>query len=206
MKVGFLVDGRAEFASLPLLYPQIRGTSNLVLMKPLYADMQPYAPIGQIVTACRAGVAQLEGRGVDRIVVLLDRENRSECPGAIAEPLQNGLRSHVRVELKVVLKDRKFENWLVADPDALRAQPGRFELSGGDVARVVPNKADQCEALAILSRCVRGNYDKVQDAKRILTRMDLGRACANSRSLRKLIRSLEFSPPAGPVTPGIPQT
>jgi hypothetical protein len=45
-----------------------------------------------------------------------------------------------------------FENWLVADYDALAAQRGRFKSSVADRNRVQPNRADAADAAAILNR------------------------------------------------------
>ncbi|MGO9903074.1 MAG: hypothetical protein ACLP0J_26085 [Solirubrobacteraceae bacterium] len=52
----------------------------------------------------------------------------------------------------VVVKVRMFENWLVADYDALAAQRGRFKSSVADRNRVQPNRADAADAAAILNR------------------------------------------------------
>ncbi len=194
MRLGFVVDGRSEFSSLPIVLDKVRGSAPVTLLNPLLADIQPYAPIGHAIRVCRPALVQLAARRVDEIVVLVYREERAECPGELAEDLRIGLQRCTSVSVAVVIKDRKFENWLVADPDALAAQHARCVLSQADRARIEPNKADSADAEAILRRTVRGEYDKVADSKRILSEADLLRMAANSRSFRRMIRVMKISP------------
>jgi hypothetical protein len=73
-------------------------------------------------------VRQFERRNHDVVVVLLDRETQNQGPAEIAAALEREFaRKAYGVPVRVVVKDRQFENWLVADLDALR-QCRRFGL------------------------------------------------------------------------------
>jgi hypothetical protein len=89
----------------------------------------------------------------------------------------------------VVIKNRMFENWLVADVEAVKIQRARFRLSTAAERSIVPNKADNVAALEVLkTAAVRTSYSKVPDSQRILERADIQRIAANSRSFRRLLR------------------
>ena len=97
----------------------------------------------------------------------------------------------------MVLKDRMFENWLVAATSALRSQPKRFRLSGTAASSIAPNNADQTDALGLLHTATRAarkgkkqTYSKIADSKRILARVDINEMAANSRSFRRFLRCL----------------
>ncbi|HYC93384.1 MAG TPA: DUF4276 family protein [Thermoanaerobaculia bacterium] len=188
MRLGFVVDGEAEYRSLPRLFASI-GVNN-VLLTPLKADIQPLAPIGQIAASVKPAIKILMAKRVDRAIVLLDRETRDECPGGFAASLADTLaRVCPGPSFDVVVKNRQFENWLVADPDALSAQIGRFRLTDGQRRQIVPNKADTIDALALLKIVVRQHdYEKVKDAVRIMSHATAANMAENSRSFRRFLR------------------
>jgi hypothetical protein len=131
----------------------------------------------------------VRGQGVGKVVVLIDREDRSDCPGALAAAIQARIARETDVEVAVVIKDAAFENWLVADVDAVRSLKQRFDLSNNTQNAVQPNKADKCPALELLKRSTQGSsYDKVEDSKRILARADATRIATHSRSFRRFLR------------------
>jgi hypothetical protein len=89
---------------------------------------------------------------------------------------------------EVVVKDRMFENWLVADIEALKALRGRFRISRSVERSIDPNKADQVDALRILKSCVvRDSYSKVRDSQQILARAAVASMGRNSRSFRRFL-------------------
>ena len=170
-----MVDGASEYASLPLLFPALRQTHSraIELMQPVKADLQPLAPVPRLARECEKSVHQLKLRGAHRVIVLLDREVRATCPGGFASAIESEVRARVDgVAVDVVVKQKSFENWLLAHLAALAAHPRRFTVSRGTRRLVEPNKADNVEGLALLRRCVRGDYNKVADAKRILSSAD----------------------------------
>ena len=84
-----------------------------------------------------------------------------------------------------------FENWLVADPQALRELPGLFEQVERIERQVAPNRADSVNALELLKGCSKQKgYAKVAGAVAICKKLDPMRAAINSRSFRKLLKTL----------------
>lgn len=191
MRIGLIVDGFAEREALPHAIRRLTLDHEIVTPV-LYADMQPSAPTGRIAREIVSRLKQLGAQGVQRAVALIDAEGYQRCPGSWATEIREDAlrigRGCNGVELFVVAKQKTFENWLVSDPDALRAMPGRFALSGADLASISPDKADRADAVRIMTRCVRGTYRKREDAVRIMRQIDLLRGARNSRSLRRLLR------------------
>ena len=189
MNVGIVVDGEAEFAAIGLLYGELKRDTRHTFLNPLKADIQPLAPIGAIAERCTRPCRQLIMRGAGLVIVLIDRETRVECPGDLAAAIQSRVPMP---EAAVVIKNKMFENWLIADVDALAAQHARFDVSRATRRAVQPGKADNVDALMLLKRSVRrGGYDKVADAKRILAKADPLRLASHSRSFRKFLRATE---------------
>ena len=75
--IGILVDGQAEYQSLPLLIPRINLSGRV--LKPLYCDMQPYAPLAQIANSVLRRIPILVAKSAETVVVLLDKERRIDC-------------------------------------------------------------------------------------------------------------------------------
>lgn len=193
MKIGIIVDGQGEFASLPKLLAELKAATGASILNPLFEGLQPLATPQRIAEQCRRCLAILEKRGCDTVVILIDREGRTECPGRWAAVLENEISKFTSdgVAVRVVVKDRTFENWLAADFDALAGLRGRFTLTDADRNRVAPNKADHVDCYALLNRaCRKGYYDKVADAGRILEVATVEGIAANSRSFRRLLRVL----------------
>lgn len=186
-KIGVIVDGQSEYRALPLLTSRLVLTQTQVI-SPLYAPIPPYAPVGVIAHACRSRIEQLARRGVREIIILLDREKRAECAGDLATAIGNALVVPVGCRGWVVVKDRMFENWLIADVTALKSSPQRFNISPAFEHKIIPGKADSCDALRMLKEVTSHSYLKVQDSKIILAAADPLRIAENSRSFRRLLR------------------
>lgn len=194
MKVGIIADGQAEAAALGFLVERMR-MANCVPLKPLYADMQPYAPAAQVVKASESRIKILAQRGVDRFVVLLDRESNVACPGDFSASLESAYRRAGFGNVVVVIKNRAFENWLVGDPEAIRSIGGRnrVEVSDRMLERIRTSGADGVNAIAILNGCIKSGYCKRSDAIEICKRLDPEIAQRNSRSFRKFVKELRGS-------------
>lgn len=194
MRVGPIVDGDAEFRSLPELIPRV--VTPYTVLKPLYADMQPTAPIPQIVRAVKSRLHIHAVRGADIALILIDLESKKMCPGAWAQQLEQGLAHGCAGcginTFKVVVKNRTYENWLVSDMEAIIRMPERFKLSAKQLAQIQPNKADSTNAIEILkTAAIKKSYDKVPDAIRIMRFADPLRIAANSRSFRRFLRAVK---------------
>lgn len=110
MKFGILVDGEAEVASLPRLIPQLREHTGHTILHPLRSAVQPKATAERIAQSCQREITILAGKGVDRVIVLIDREDRAECPTELALQVQRAIAKRTAVPVRVVVKDRCFEN------------------------------------------------------------------------------------------------
>lgn len=193
MKIGIIVDGQAEFRSLPELLKRIECKNNIV--KLLYADIQPLAPIPQIVRAIQSKLLILKSKQVDKALILIDRENRDICPGNLAEQIKLSLERVCKtsgIELfAVVIKESCYENWLIADTGVFAKMPKRFALSQTNIKRIEPNKADRVDAQGILKRSAKAqDYEKIQDSIKIMRLADPLTIAYNSRSFRKFLREL----------------
>lgn len=194
MKIGVLVEGDAEFHALPNLWPRL-GSPHQIL-GPLKCGIQPMAPLAQIALVASKKFPILLSKGVDWIVILIDKETRQDCTGELVQAVERQCRERLAalsktVSLSVVFKVSKFENWTASDPEALRALPGMFENVERIEKQVAPNRADAVDALGLLKSCARKGYDKVRGGVAICKQLDPVRAAANSRSFRKLLKVLE---------------
>lgn len=197
MKIAIITEGTGEFKALPRLYPQLQeAMPGTRFMRPLKVNVPPDAPQATVATACLPQVRIACRLGAGVIVVLLDRERQTDCCGLIAEAIARNicLRAELgRAVVHVALKDRQFENWLVADPDALRMQPARFQVTAGFARKVGNGSADRCDAYPLLkSAVVRGGYDKIDDADRICSRQDVRKVAATSRSFRHFLHVVGY--------------
>lgn len=195
MKIGLLVDGRSEYQALPHLLERLR-TEHLVLQRPLFCDIQPFASPAQMALAASKAFPILLSKGVDRIVILIDKETRQDCTVELVQAVEREAserlaRLDTEARVQVVFKVSCFENWLVADPQALRDLTGLFENVERIERKVAPNRADSVNALELLKGCSRQkSYDKPGGALAICKKLDPQRAAANSRSFRKLLKTL----------------
>lgn len=191
MRIGLVVDGDAEYQSIrtPLDAMEI---PNLTIIGPTLTRCTPLAPPDTFAAEAAKQINILVGRNVDRILVLVDMEQRDCCVGDVVNSYHQALtRKCPGVALDVVVKHRTYENWLIADLDAIRSLPARFNVSQSLVRKVSPNKADNVDAYALLKRAARGKpYDKVLDAKRIADKASALNVAKNSRSYRRFLRLL----------------
>jgi hypothetical protein len=180
----------SEFAALAELSERLADATGNAVVKPVRASIHPCAANGAICRACMAAARILIGKRVDVIVILIDREDRDQCPGAIAQALANACQQAIpTVTVEVVVKNRTFENWLVSDIEQLAQHRARFKVSRTAIANVNSDKADHVNGLALLKAAAVGaSYDKVSDSKSIMRRARLERMGANSRSFRRFLR------------------
>ena len=193
MKIGIIVDGESEYHSLPKILHRI-DTEHTIL-DPMRADIQPLAKPGRIAAALKSRLLILARKETDRVVVLIDREGNESCPNDIAESILDALVSTCKVHdiriPDIVIKNRCYENWLVADVANIRRMPKRFVISGTEYAKAGNGLADEVNALQILKlSAIRHSYSKVQDAVRIMQKADPHSMAMNSRSFRKFLKSL----------------
>ena len=199
MKVAIITEDAGQFRAFPRLYGQLNAAAQeSQLLRPLKVSVSPEAPVEAIANACAPKIVIARQLNARVIVLLLDRERRAECSGLLAVRLTDGIRRRIDLSglaLHVVMKDRTFENWLIADVNALEAQPARFNVTPAIRQAVSSHNADGRDALALLkAAAIRRAYDKVEDADRICARQDIMRVGAGSRSFRHLLHVLGVAP------------
>lgn len=194
MSIGVIVDGMAEYRSLGSIIEKISASSRII-QQPIYCDIQPYSTTGIIVRTVLKRLPILLNKGANRVVVLVDLENRRECPGDFALEIKRNILEELEVQGKsiqidVVIKNRKYENWLIADLRTLRSFRRRFRIGIGIQRAISPNKADNVDAEKLLKQSVipSQTFHKVRDAKTIMGRANPHRIAANSRSFRRFLR------------------
>jgi hypothetical protein len=192
MKIAILTEGLSEFKSLPLLYPQLhqRMPARSKIVQTLKVSAQPDATFPQIVASCRPSLV-IASRLSDMIIVLLDREQQQSCPGELSSLLEKEFTKATSTPVRVALKDRMFENWLISDIEALRSQPKRFAVDSAAERRISPDKADSVNGLVVIKRMVKnGQYSKTEDSERICRTARVERIAQNSRSFRHFLHVL----------------
>src|ERR1700681_2670849 len=153
MKIGLLVDGRGEDYGFPYVLPRL-GSPHQVLA-PLVCDIQPFATPGQMALAASKKFPILLSKGVEAIVVIIDKETRPDCTGELAQAVEREAKTRLAdlsssVRFEGVFKGSKLENWLVADPQALSSLPGLFEKVERIERQVSKGRADAADALGLL--------------------------------------------------------
>lgn len=204
MKIGVLVDGRAEYYSLPHLLPRL-GSPHQILA-PLVCDIQPFASPAQMALAASKRFSILLAKGAESLVILIDKETRPDCTVELVQAVEQEARARLKdfsstVDLQVVFKVSMFENWLAADTATLSGLSGLFEHVERIERQVSGGRADSVNALDLLKACSKQrSYDKVAGAVAICKGLDPVRAAGNSRSFRKLLKTLGC--PQGTPDPG----
>lgn len=191
MRIGLIVDGQAEFRSLPKLYSRIQTAA--VILKPLYADIQPRANVTKIVRSSLTAARVLQQRNVDRLILCMDHERRPECIPTWRVAVEQALAARCAQigihDVKVVLKAEMYENWLVADVGAFGKKPARFRFRSAHAKQIAPNRADNVDAIKLLKSIARNDpYDKIRDAIALMSIIDPYACAANSRSFRRFLR------------------
>lgn len=191
MRIGIVTEGESEYDTLADLFHRI-NPSHFIVGSTL-TKAQPTAPLPVIARELKRDIRVLSAEKVDLIVILLDRERLDDCPGDHAAKIRQQVLGDCvagDITVEVIIKNSKFENWLISDLNALRAHPTLFTVSRASVNAVEPNKADNIDAEAILKRCLRVPYRKRKHAGVILPMADPLCMALHSRSFRRLMRVL----------------
>ena len=189
MQIGVIADGQAEVAALGRLLTRITCGGSRIL-RPLYADMQPGAPVAQICRAAETRFPILRRQGADHLIVLLDKERRPDCPGEWANRIKTEFSNRGEPNIDVVIKNSTFENWLIGNLESVKESfPKRFRIKENVLQRIERSGADSVSAQTLLNTCVMGSeYCKRKDAIDICTVSDPDIIARRSRSFRRLMR------------------
>lgn len=199
--VGLVVEGVAEFLALPRLH-----TRSLITACP---PLKPINLGGVGSDRSAVGIAKLvapkvvqhkvAGRG--RVVVCLDREQRSECAAWLAGQIRRALavelvqKGHTADGVHVVVADRSFEAWLLAGWPSLHARGvlksrPKWTCFEGELG------AEGKKGAVELGRLLDRPYGKTSDGPRLLENLDIsaarrhGPGLPGSKSFDKFLRSV----------------
>ncbi|WNY33273.1 hypothetical protein Q9Q99_14100 [Curtobacterium flaccumfaciens] len=122
MKTVIATEGQGEFSAFKHLFGSLVVSTGTLSSTVLRVACQPDGPVKGIAKACGAALRQAKARNVELFVLVIDREQQQEPVGVLAEVLRRELEQSGPwpFEIKVVYKDRAFENWLVADVKAVQ--------------------------------------------------------------------------------------
>lgn len=191
-KIGVVSEGESEVRGLPILYPELEKRVGVQLLRPIRAAVDPLAPVAVIVRGAQSVIQLSLARGAHLVVFLIDRETSEVSAAARASEIERRLRRDVHDSVRVVIKDRCFENWLIASPEGFQRQKSRYAYPDRILKAVSPDKADRVTdpCRLINSAMSKGQYDKTGDAPKILKLSNLDSIAANSRSFRRFLAVL----------------
>lgn len=193
MRIGIICDGDAESQVLRLLTKQVRN-KNTYIANPVYANMQPKSSCKQIVKASDSAISLLKQQQVEKIIVIIDFEDKNDCCIRCVRELNSEYQKcYQDINLIVVIKYRRFENWLISDYKAV-ASLKKFAGIKQKARYIAPDKADHVEDATKLlnSICNGGEYTKRKDAFAICKKSNIDEMAKNSRSFRKFLRECNY--------------
>jgi hypothetical protein len=194
LTLGLVVEGEADYGAIPLLLKTAGATvgRGMVFRGQSVGCSVEMLVRRKLLSHTRAQIL----KGYSKVLVIVDREDRNDCPGEFAQRVQNELVGQLQANynypgtppVSVVCADRCLENWLIADPEGI----GEHSYIQKDISRRVGNNADSKDAVGILHWAYgpRRFYDKSRDASQIAARVrtDRGEVRKRSKSLDKLLR------------------
>ncbi|MHA1813412.1 MAG: DUF4276 family protein [Candidatus Thorarchaeota archaeon] len=200
--VGLVVEGQTEARAYPLLLKPLGLRLAGILHFGGQFQTRNATDLARFVT-CRIvpRVQAMRRKGVASIVVVLDREERNDCPGQLASNIEAIIVHELHAQyqyagqppISVVCADRRFENWLIADPDGI----ARHKLIQDSPSRAVGSQADGKDAIMIINRVLRHgrSYMKTTHGPQLAKHVRILEPGVRSRShsLDKLIRTLVAS-------------
>lgn len=157
------------------------------------SDLTPGAIAKRIAPKVIAHVSA----GRKRVIVCIDREQRVECASDVAARVSSALAKLIsgkcNGDVSIVVADRTFEAWLLADPDGLfrlnlfKKRPAAHSFEGS------LGKGHK-KGIVELGDALGRPYSKTKDGPILFAKLDLSRARDHrgrgSRSLDKLLREL----------------
>lgn len=190
MIIGIICEGQEESQSLAHIVSRIT-IEGVTICKPVYASIEPKATSAQITKAAESRFKYFMARKVNQILLLIDREDLTDCPGKRALEVEQAALKMGFTNVRVVIKNRKFENWLIADCEALR-QLSSFKPTQSFI-RQVTAKADQvADAVGLLSsiKTDKKSFHKTNDGTAIAKKAVPETIALHSRSFRRFLRLL----------------
>ena len=201
--IGLIVEGHTEYEAIPQMLSRMGiRCAHLSCLRGQPAEL----PAKAFVERCllKHVRAQLI-TNADIVVVVVDAEQRAESAADFRRQLQQELNRQLRARhtwsaperVEVVVCNRTFENWLLADPQGLR----KSKLVTRDLSAAVSCHADGKDALTLLksafAKCK--SYNKRLHGLQLArcVRLDDARVHLCSESLREFVALLRSSRASG---------
>lgn len=198
MKVALIGEGQTEYTCLPKLAGRLGnavvGRARTLTVSSNYDWCQFFEK--RVVPLVLAMLQNCP----EKIVIVLDREDRDGCPPELAAQGLEVLTKHCGYclggcALSIVISNRKFESMLFADYSAVDELP----ILTQPISQNFPDTTDDRSVTSWLNPALGDGcvYDKVQHGAMLAQRIDLAnpRVQERSRSLRKLVKELTPSDP-----------
>lgn len=198
---GLVVEGDAEFLALPRLHTKqlMPGCPPLKAIN-LGGVGSHVEPLG-IAKMVKPKVVQHQVAGRSPVVICLDREQRDVGAAELAREVLAKLRELLAAEhrptseIHVVIADRAFEAWLLADARGLHARgtfkrAPRFQCFEGQMGK------ERKKGVVELGELLGHAYAKTTDGPRVFEQLEFAQARKHgpsehgSRSLDLFLRAL----------------
>jgi len=197
MMFGVIGEGETEYNCVPSMIATlghtVAGVHNLGGVGPDYPWDRVFTD--KIYPYVRGFAVKRPENRPDRVLIVLDRESREDCCGNLASAAEELLsqslaKDNLTISLSVVLANRQFECWLLANIHVL----DKSRIMKRPISELLNGGTDERNVLRIItSNLVRGEtWDKPRYGKQLAQRLDLQDASvlANSRSLRKFVKEV----------------
>ncbi len=199
MKIGIIGEGETEYDCLPTLISKYGHTIVGVYSLGGVGGKYPWVELFtiKIYPYVRAFALKHPAGRPDKVLVILDREEREECCGTLASTAQALLRKKMEEDkltmtLSVVLANRQLECWLLADTTALDMSP----LFKNSISGLLGENVDERNVLNIIKANLKSgvNWNKRRYSKKLAQHLDIKnpKVLGRSRSLRKLVKEISL--------------
>ena len=198
MKVGIIGEGDTEFYCIPTLVSkkghQVVGCHNLRGVGGDYPWDSLFTK--KIYPYVRGFAVKSAVNKPDKVLIIIDREDRSECCGGLAA---EGVRlithklaeENLSIATSVVIPNRQIECWLMADTSALDRSP----LFERPLSPLLGDNLDETNVMKVINDNLKKGqkWDKPKFGKALVQKLNLENETVlrRSRSLRKLIKEVE---------------
>lgn len=197
MKIGIIGEGFTEYEAVPHLVGKfghtIVGRAHLHGVGTEY----PWEPLikDRVYALVRSYAVKSPPNRPDKVIVVIDREDRPECCGRLAEIglaiIQDSLaKEALFIPVSIIIPNKILECWLFAQPGLL----DRSKLFRRPISCAIGNQTDGKNILDIVKNNLapKMKWKKVEHGKALAQKIDLmDQAVLNrSRSLRKFVKEV----------------
>lgn len=176
LSIGLIFDGETEIAALPTRLDR-RGCIFHTRKRTLNGNS---VTLTGISNECVRILKALSSAGATVSFILVDREDRSLNVGDMESELTKLISRDFTGEFYVIVANRMFENWIIADIENLALK--NPELID---PKVVNGKRDGINGVSFLKdhwNKKNSSYSKIAHGKKLFKEIRLGEARANSPS------------------------